>query len=115
MVIDSVGIINMRLKSVTATVEFTPVNLTEQQYLDTILIDGGASGRGKPRGGGGAQFTCIGVAEGDPSLTIARAQPMPGGMRFGSNGRIDKMKLQAVRKAVTSVLQPLFTVASVSS
>lgn len=106
------GIGNYRVEEVRAKVELSPTNLTETDYLTNLIgLQGTGTGPGTPRAQ--AKFTCIGQVTGNPSLTIAAAAVMSGGLRFGKDGRINKLSLEAVRVAVTSVLQPQFVLTTV--
>lgn len=103
------GLLNKRLKDVTASGNFSPVSLDEADFLNTMLIlDGAGAGRGNFLSARGLELTITGAAEGDPLLTIPCAAAVKGSTRYGSKSRVGGVEMQAQR-VYASGLQPLFT------
>lgn len=57
---DRAGLLNRRLKSVSARVRCTPIGPTGQNILNALTIQGAGAGRGKTRQPAGADFTITG-------------------------------------------------------
>jgi hypothetical protein len=109
------GMIQMRLKNVTAQVRFVPINVDAADFHDTLLLlDGASAGRGKFLSGRGQAFTVTGAATGDPVLTIANAVPTQGALRFGAPSRVGEVVLQAQRVYSGGALQALFALSVVA-
>lgn len=71
-VTDRHGLINRRLKSVSARVRCSPFGPTRQQILTNLAIQGSGAGRGRTRQSGGADLTITGD-DGTDYFTLKQA------------------------------------------
>lgn len=111
--VDSQGVVDKILTSLTATCSFVPVGLTEAQILAALAVQGA----GVRRGGsiGGADFVITGSAVGAPIFTLKGASVSQGGYRFARNAkRVGEIQLVTRRTLTNGVLDPLWTVGAVA-
>lgn len=80
---DARGLINRRIKTVTARVRCTPIGPTRQQLLANLSIQGTGAGRGKSRQAGGADLTITGD-DGTDYFTLKNAILTDKVQRWGS-------------------------------
>ena len=102
-------IVGYWLDSVTAQVTFEPVNLSESDlYASLEPMDGTGSGAGTDVSGLGGALTVTGQATGQPILTFPLGFASDSSLKFATDGRVGKITVEAMRKAVSGVLQPLY-------
>jgi len=107
---DLSGLINMRIESVEASAKFTPLNLDADDFYNFLALSHAtAAGVGKVLGLRGQQLTVQSTKVGDPKLVIPLAVPDEGPLGFDLKSRVGEVTLNAHRKAVTGVLQALYT------
>lgn len=111
------GLINMRIKEVTAALSFVPVNIGSEDFFDLVIPQGTSAGRGKPMGARGQEFTATPIASGAglPSLTVPLAVPTKGPQQFGSGSRIGEVNLACEQKATEGAIGDLFTLAATAA
>lgn len=108
------GLINYRIKEVTASLGFTPVNLNSADFYNLVSPQGSTAGRGKPLATRGLEFTAtpLGAGAGRPQLTVPLAVPNKGPLDFADTSRIGDVNLLCEQKATAGVIGDLYTLAA---
>jgi hypothetical protein len=110
--VDSQGVVDKIITSLTATCTFIPVGITEADILAALAIQGAGVRRGASIGG--ADFTITGSEVGAPIFTLHSASVSKGGWAFARNKkRIGEIQLVTRRTMTTGVLDPLWTTGEV--
>lgn len=109
-VTDRHGLINRRLKSVSARVRCTPIGPTRQQILNAMTLQGAGAGRGKTRQAGGADLTITGD-DGTDYFVLKQAILTDQVQRWGSEQlRVGDIAWVSTRSFSAGVPGALFTV-----
>lgn len=105
------GLINMRIREVTATLGFTPVNLASDDFYSLVIPQGSSAGRGKAMGSRGLAFTAtpLGSGAGRPSLNVPLAVPTKAPLQFGGGPRVGEVTLACEQKATSGVIGALYS------
>jgi hypothetical protein len=102
---DRDGLLDYTLEGKTASVKFTPVNLSSADFLDLIPM----VGRGKLVGTFGQALTVTPDGVGSPVLACQRAVPNNPKAQFGMESLVGELTMQLERKFDTT-LQELYAV-----
>jgi len=108
------GLINKRIKEVTASLSFTPVNISSEDFYDLVIPQGASAGRGKPMGLRGQEFTAtpLGSGANRPQLTVPLAVPSKAPQQFGGGPRVGEVNMLVEQKSNTGTIADLFTLAA---
>ncbi len=100
------GVRQFRLKSVTAQARFVPTSVTAEDFLAALAMDGASAGRGKRMVSRGLPLTVTGNAAGAPLLTIPKAVPISGDVKFGDPRRIGEVIMHAQWDGASALFTP---------
>jgi hypothetical protein len=114
--VDSEGIVDMTLQTVTATARMQPLGLTETQLLTAAKVQGAGAGRGKSLGNGASNLVVAGTRDANISVTLTAAAIKEFGFNFGSSTlRAGEVQFVANQTFVGGAPNALYTITGSAS